>query len=127
MILALLAVILSIGGSLGHWVLARARIEFDRRNFERTIFAVALGLGILSYLTFLLGCLQLFKPAIVQALLVAAVIVLAPAWFSALRNSGIFLRTPNESWTVATGVAFTLGTVFSLVYLMAALTPETEV
>ena len=124
--LALLAVILSIGGSLGHWVLARARIEFDRRNFERTIFAVALGLGILSYLTFLLGCLQLFKPAIVQALLVAAVIVLAPAWFSALRNSGIFLRTPNENWTVATGVAFTLGTVFSLVYLMAALTPETE-
>ena len=124
--LALLAVILSIGGSLGQWVLAKLPIDFDRSSFERAIFAVALGLAILSYLTLLLGCLQLFRPAIFQGLLVTAVIVLAPGWFSALRNSEKFLRLPNESWTLATGAAFALGTVFSLVYLVAALTPETE-
>ena len=124
--LTLLAVILSIAWSLGQWILAGLRIDLDRSNFERAIFAVALGLGLLSYLIFLLGWLQLFKPAIVQTLLGIAVIVLAPSWFSALRNRGKFLGPPNESRTFATGVAFALGTVFSLVYLVAALTPETE-
>ncbi len=121
----LLVLVLAIGFALGTVLLQwlRRREAKEAARSEDAVFAVALGLGAMAYATLALGALQLFYGWIVKALVVIAIIVFLPLW----RREWHSFRFPRLRPRTLTGFFFgILLLAFSVTYLLAALSPETE-
>jgi hypothetical protein len=93
---------------------------------ERVLFATALGLGIIAYATLLLGSLQLFYPWLFRSLVAVAVLLLLPRWIGIAR--GIRWGGPGPVLFRARVnlLIYAFLTFLCLIYLLAALAPETE-
>lgn len=117
--LILLSAILAIAATLGRRLLSR--LAFDSW-LEKIAFSTALGLGFISYLTFLLGVLQLYSGGLFKVLLGLALLLCLPLWLKRWR------ALPSRQTAARTGQW--LATVLLLLLLagclLAALSPETE-
>lgn len=115
--LALLALLVAAASGMGGLFLRRVRSWSS--GPERAVFAVALGMGAIAYVVFLLGLLRLLKPAILLALLIAAVIFAVAVADRNLRRVSV-RRAPAAPLAVAGGIAFSL---LGLCTLIGALAP----
>ena len=131
--LFLLLLSISIAFTAGGAVISRLWLGSNTDRVEKGLFSVGVGLGILSYLTFLFGALQLYYPWIFRLGILAISIVLFPCWKQAWENFKPMLRCQWFS-TAATkpgdrlvmSLTAVLCALYGGIYLLVALGPETE-
>ncbi len=129
--LVLLLFCLWLAQTLGNSVISRFSLDEETDRLERMLFALGLGLGIIAYATLLLGTLQLYYRWIFVLLVV---LTTAGYFFQSLRKRRTpAMATPAARWNWGGGkverlfgkISLGLATLFSLIYLLAALAPET--
>ena len=123
--LILLALTLCLCCSWGRFVLQQLGVDPAKRPLESAVFATALGLGILSYATFVMGCLQLYQPPVFKFLFAASLVLHGPSWVRNLRRLPEFIPSWKGILTPGRIAAILLSLIIGLSCLVAALAPDT--
>ncbi|MEW6569251.1 MAG: glycosyltransferase family 39 protein [Chloroflexota bacterium] len=101
--LGLSALVLALCHSAGVVLLGRLRLE-GMTGLERTLFASALGIGVLGYAVTGLGLLALLRPIWIAALVVVMAALLGTELSSSLRSVGRALRGLGQTWAAVAPV-----------------------
>jgi hypothetical protein len=120
--LAFLAALVSLSFAIGAALLRR--FSDWRSPLEKAVFAVPLGMGVVSYGLLALGLLRLFRPGVFGGVLALGVVALPFAGrdILALRRA-----TRTQSWQSTTGIAAGLFlAAMAVCTIIAALAPSTD-